>query len=369
MKVLITNNALAGHGGSETYVRDVAKALLKRGHEPIVYSTLLGEVAHELSAASITVVDDLNRLKTTPDLIHGHHHMETLTALLHFAGVPAIQICHSRSLWLEMPVQFPRILRYVAVDHTCRDRLRAHGIPEERIRVLFNSVDLEKFRRRSHSLPLRPGRALVFSNYAAKNTHLRYIREACQHARIELDVIGRGADNPKSQPERLLGDYDLVFAKARCALEAMAVGAAVILCDASGTGPMVDTKNFDELRPLNFGVQTLRDSFDIKIIAREINRYDPQDAAAVSAMVRGVAGHETMVDQLVDLYRKVIEEYRTFGNSDMATEGRAAAAYLRQLKLDFARHGAASMRMRERVERLPLVGKLGVKLAQRLTRP
>ena len=37
----------------------------------------------------------------------------------------------------------------------------------------------------------------------------------------------------------LTGDYDLVFAKARCALEAMAVGAAVVLCDTHGLGPMV----------------------------------------------------------------------------------------------------------------------------------
>ena len=65
-----------------------------------------------------------------PDVIHGHHHMETMTALLHFPGVPAIQFCHSWTLWEEMPAKFPRILRYVPVDHTCRDRLiLQHGIP------------------------------------------------------------------------------------------------------------------------------------------------------------------------------------------------------------------------------------------------
>jgi hypothetical protein len=36
--------------------------------------------------------------------------------------------------------------------------------------------------------------------------------------------------------QEVLGRYDLVFAKAKCAIEAMVVGAAVIVCDANGLG-------------------------------------------------------------------------------------------------------------------------------------
>lgn len=42
MRVLITNNTLAGRAGSELYVRDLALALLRRGHTPLAYSTNLG---------------------------------------------------------------------------------------------------------------------------------------------------------------------------------------------------------------------------------------------------------------------------------------------------------------------------------------
>ena len=48
ISVLLTNNALAGRGGSETYIRDVALALLERGHRPVAFSLQLGEVAAEL---------------------------------------------------------------------------------------------------------------------------------------------------------------------------------------------------------------------------------------------------------------------------------------------------------------------------------
>lgn len=54
----------------------------------------------------------------------------------------------------------------------------------------------------------------------------------------------------------MLGGYDLVFAKARCALEAMAVGCAVVLCDVGGLGPLVTRAQVQHLRRWNFGRRT-----------------------------------------------------------------------------------------------------------------
>ena len=136
LRILITNNTLADRAGTELYVRDVALALLNRGYSPIAYSSLLGEVAQELRAATVPVIDRLDALAMPPDLIHGHHHLETMTALLHFPNVPAISFCHGWLPWEEMPPKFPRILRYVAVDETCRDRLiLEHAVPEESFRI------------------------------------------------------------------------------------------------------------------------------------------------------------------------------------------------------------------------------------------
>src|SRR5687768_9271338 len=97
LKVLLTNNTLATRAGSELYVRDLALGLLKRGHTPIAYSTRIGAVGMELRRATIPVVDDLRNLASPPDIIHGQHHVETITALLHFSGTPAVFFCHG---WL-----------------------------------------------------------------------------------------------------------------------------------------------------------------------------------------------------------------------------------------------------------------------------
>jgi hypothetical protein len=90
MRILITAFSCATRTGVEVYVRDVAVSLLKRGQVPIVYSPHLGELAQELRSLTIQVVDDLNTIVAPPDLIHGQHHLETMMALLHFPGVPAV---------------------------------------------------------------------------------------------------------------------------------------------------------------------------------------------------------------------------------------------------------------------------------------
>ena len=329
MRILITNNTLDFRGGSELYVRDLAIALLKRGHMPIAYSTKLGDIAQEIRAATVPVIDNLDALAAPPDVIHGHHHLDTMTALLRFPGVPAVYFCHGWLPWEETPPRFPRILRYVAVDHLCRDRLLfEHGIPEDRIRVLLNFVDLERFKPR-RPLPARPQRALIFSNYATEETQIPAVRDACARHGITTEVVGFGAGNFCARPEELLGRYDLVFAKGRAALESLAVGVAVILCDKKGVGPMVTSGELDRLRPLNFGLRTLHEPLHADAVERQILRYDAEEAAKVSRLVRANAGTNAVVDQIVSVYGEIIAENTKRDKLNVDEEARCSAAYLR----------------------------------------
>jgi hypothetical protein len=199
------------------------------------------------------------------------------------------------------------------------------------VEVALNAVDLDRFRPRG-PLPARPARALVFSNGAGgRASHLSAVRAACEGAGIALDVAGGRSGNLLERPEEALGRYDLVFAKARSALEAMAVGAAVVLCDMKGVGAMVTTENLDRLRPLNFGARTLAEPATPAALAREIARYDAADAAEVSRRIRRDAGTGALVDALVALYGEVIAEHRAGPGDDAAAEARAAAAYVQTL--------------------------------------
>jgi hypothetical protein len=332
MRILLTNTALAYRTGSELYVVELALALRARGHDPVVYSAVLGELAGELAAGGVPVTDTLDTLTEPPDLIHGHHHTGTLTALLHFPGVPGLFVCHGYEPWEEAPLLFPRLLRYVAVDLPTGERLMAAGVAAERMETILNFVDLDRFRPRP-PLPPRPRRALVFSNNAHEGTHLPAVRAACAAADVEVDVAGIASGKVAARPEHLLPAYDLVFAKGRAAIEALAVGAAAVLCDAAGCGPMVASSNLDRLRPLNFGFRTLDQPLSVPALCDQIARYDPSDATRVCASLRRIAGLDLAVARYLDLYERILEEHRARGAaaSDPAAEGRAAAAYLRWL--------------------------------------
>jgi glycosyltransferase involved in cell wall biosynthesis len=330
VRVLLTNNTLKSRAGTELYVLDVARRLKQLGHEPVAYSPLLGEVAELLGLAGVPVVDNLSDLPFQPDIIHGHHHIETMTALASLPAVPAIYFCHGSVPWQEMPPVFPRILRYVAVDEVCRERIvREAKIPFEEIRLLPNFVDTDVFRPRQ-SLPPTPARALIFSNYATEGNYVAAVRAACQQCGLTLEMRGLESGNPTNEPQNLLPQFDIVFAKARSAIEAMAVGCAVILLDIAGLGPLVTTANFAKLRPNNFGFRTLADEITIENIATAIATYDPADAASVRDLVRNEANMTDAVNEIVSMYEEVIAE-NVERAIDPVAELRAVGSYLQTL--------------------------------------
>ncbi len=350
MRILITNNTLDSRAGSELYVRDLAVKLLKRGHTPIAYSTKLGDVAQEIRNATIPVIDNLDALAVPPEVIHGQHHLDTMTALLRFPGVPAVYFCHGWLPWEEAPPRFPRILKYVAVDSLCRERLvLEHAIPDERVELLLNFVDLERFKSRADPLPPRPRRALVFSNYA-NQASTAVVRDACNRRDILLDVVGLEAGNACLEPEQLLGSYDLIFARGKSALEALAVGAAVILCGVTRVGPMVTTSELEFVRPLNLGLRALNEPLTADAIERQIARYDTADAASVSRQIRASADCDEAVEKIISFYQEVIAENASKGKLNGAGEAVATSAYLRWLTTTYKAAQANSVWLADRAE-------------------
>jgi len=73
-------------------------------------------------------------------------------------------------------------------------------------------------------------------------------------AGISLDELGSPSNGARTEhPETKLPEYDIVFAKARCAMEAMATGAYVVIVGEGALGPSISSENIAELRQMNFG--------------------------------------------------------------------------------------------------------------------
>ncbi len=140
-------------------------------------------------------------------------------------------------------------------------------------------------------------------------------------------MAGAGSGRALDRPEEVLPEFDLVFAKGRAALEALATGAAVVVCDAHGLGPMVTTSALARLRALNFGVRLLPRRIERAAVVEEVRRYDAQDAAAVSLRVREEADLETALSRIEAIYARALAA-EPLGDASPAGEMRAASRYL-----------------------------------------
>lgn len=303
LKVLLTNIWLERRAGSETVTRDLALGLLRRGHRPIVYAPSLGEPAEELRGAGVTVIDDLRLLGERPDILHAHHSVPCGEALIRFPDLPAIQVCHAFALWMEAPVHFPQIAAYVAVDEACRDRLvHGEGIDAARVIDIPNAVDLRRIPERPRPLASKPLRAVAFGKAAAAEE----IRVACERMGLTFEAIGLPEDRVLAAPERELVRADIVFASARCALEALCCGCAVVACDARGFAGPVTSQNYAALRARNFGLRSLAAPTTVAGCVAAIRAFDAQDAQRVTALARRDADLETALDRYEALYAEVL---------------------------------------------------------------
>lgn len=312
MKIIIAVCSMQYRSGAELFVRDLALALHQRGHSIVVYAPIMGDLVDELRSRCIACVTELASVSETPDVIVGNTRDDTVACMAHFLSTPAISICHDRTATHGKPPRFTRIRQQVAVDENCAARLYLeNGIPRPSIDIISNGVDLERFRPRP-PLPAQPLRAAIFSNYSTESEETAAIRSACAALGISLEVIGKGVGRQEAAPEQVLAQFDLVFAKARCAMEAMAVGCAVILLnEGMGLAGLVTPHNVREWHRWNFGRRLMQRRIDREAVQHEIQRYCASDAQTVSAYVREHVSLSATADAMERLLQRVVQAEAT----------------------------------------------------------
>lgn len=330
MRVLITNTVLDLRGGSESFVRDLARGLQRLGHSVLAYSSDQTQRPRLLENDVMPVATDLDSLPFLPDVIHAQHHLDAMTALASIPGVPALYHCHG-AVWRETTPKHPRIYHYAAVSATLADRIAIEaGIPPADITVLLNGVDVERFRA-VRTLPDRPARALFFNGRHPEGSDtLAAVRQAASSRGLHLDVLGRPFGGTIPEPEHVLPGYDIVFASGRSAIEAMACGCAVVVLGRTSCGGMVHPSNFDRYRQANFTIAVNSPPPSAIAIAAELDRFSRDTCSAVTARVRQEADSRLSALALVSLYEAIIERHRAV-EPDLAEELRATSRYLRTL--------------------------------------
>lgn len=312
MNVLITNINIAEYTGTEVYVKELAIELINRGNLVEIFTFRMGDLSQELIEKGINVTTSLKQLKLIPDIIHAHHNITALKAISFFKFTPVVYFIHDRTSVFDHPYQHKNILRYVAVDYNCRERYcLENNFKEEDIEIVYNWVNTDRFRLKEQ-INKQPKKALVFSNYLNDNNNIYHqIKEACKDLGVELEIIGYSSGNICLQPEKILHKYDLVFAKAKAAIEAMATGAAVIVCDFRGLGGIVTSSNMKHFRDFNFGMKLMTNVPTKNNLIAEINKYDSCETIKISEYIIKESNFCLVVSHLEKIYSTVIVDFKS----------------------------------------------------------
>jgi hypothetical protein len=336
MNILFTNHSLGRFGGTEVIIRDLALKFLARGHKLAVYSSR--KVAGpSLADVGIPTVHRLAELTFAPDVVHGQHAMDAMTAIIGLPGVPAIYCCHGATRFDAQP-RHPRIVLYTAMTASLKIRMAVESnIPEDLITVVPNVVDLDRFRD-VRNPPRKPRRALVYNRMASDATRLGKAVKAASEARgIQVD-FSRTATGLRTfaAPEEALHEYDIVFASGKSAIDALACGCAVILISGTangwapvGLGEMITVENIDRLQVANFTAPHNTSPPEAEHIGVQIDQYDAGRVRAVAELARSRNDMDEQVNLHLRLYQRVLELAPKTVDQD--AERRAAHHYLRSL--------------------------------------
>lgn len=330
MRVLITNTVLGTRGGSESFVRDLARGLQNLGHSVLAYGSDVQQQERLLESDLVPVATDLEHLPFMPDVIHGQHHLDAMTALTALPGVPALFHCHG-AVWREAVPRHPRIHRYLTVSRTLAERIAIEScIPPADITVLPNAVDMARFAtiRTPRS---RPARALFYNRrHGEDSATLAAIRDAAARHGLTLDCAGIPIGPEVLRPEAVLPTYDVVFASGVSAIEALACGCAVVVLGRTSCGELVRPDNVDRYRQVNFSIAVNSPPPSADKIAAELDLYSASDGEALTARVRVEADFQRSVEILVRIYETLVERQRAL-EPDPRAELLAASRYLRRI--------------------------------------
>ena len=202
----------------------------------------------------------------------------------------------------------------MAIDYDKKERyfIETNFSDKNDVQVIFNWYNPERFKLKAIINDI-PKTALIFSNYMKKDIVFDTINSACSQLNIKLDIIGANSGNSIMNPENIIADYDIVFAKAKAGIEALSTGASLIVCDFMGLAGMVLTENVERYRNYNFGMKLMTKPVTTDSILDELKKYDSKDTLFVSTYVRQNSNFTSIVTQLEELYLDTISHYKLIG--------------------------------------------------------
>ena len=223
LKVLIGCLSFSNLTGSELYVFELAKELIKQNCEVTICSNIgnpLGDIAKSLGIKLSSIneppgfkIGDGKFSLNTPngvvlslpnviykiddvkfDIIHLNHKPVTKHLLKFYPNTPVVCTIHSEVIDLEEPIISEQIKKYIAIRPEIKEHLiKNHNISEDKIDVIYNPIDYNRFNNIDNKISDRKNKRIIFVgtiDYLRKNTILDLIKTTRDNNN-ELWIVGR----------------------------------------------------------------------------------------------------------------------------------------------------------------------------------
>lgn len=146
MNILYTVLRFSRLTGSEIYVYELAREMIKKGHKASILSDcgdLIADKAKEIGIELLSK-DDLKGKKF--DILHLSHHFYSELALKKFPKTPAVMTIHSEVIpEFEYPIDNKNIKYFICIRKTIADQLKEKGY--KNTEIIYNPIDYSRFNK------------------------------------------------------------------------------------------------------------------------------------------------------------------------------------------------------------------------------
>jgi hypothetical protein len=307
MKILLATFFLRGWTGSELFTVELARALVKRGHEVHLHAPAVGPLAQQLAGEGFDVNSRLPHIAAVDfDVAHVHHNVVATAVRAAFPALPMVMLLHGVLPLLEQPPSTDlHLSKLLCASEEVERHAQDIGTFGTSTEVVRNFVS-EEYWRPAAPVSSKLRRVLVLSNdypMAMRAT----VEAACALAGVDVEHVGL-PENQQQDTKPYMERADLVLTLGRGAIQAMAMGRNVLVMGSQGGDGLVDERSFFDLRQRNFSGRTAGIQFTPDTLAAEMLRYDPGLGPRLSGLVKAENAEDKTVDRLEVIYQEAARQ-------------------------------------------------------------
>jgi glycosyltransferase involved in cell wall biosynthesis len=296
--LVLGNRLMDRAGGTEVHLLTIGEELRRLGHEVVVYSPEVGAFADYVSARGVPVVDRLRDLPAECDVVFAQDRLVVFDLAERYSNAFTVfRVCGDVHEF-QLPPQVDGLVDLVVVlSERYRRAAQACSVQAPVLR-LRTPIDVDRLVPHG-GLRDTPKRAAVLGNYPER---IDVVRQAFEGAGIELVEIG-GAQQRYDIAEAV-ADADIVVAKSRAALDAMACGKAVYVFDVFGGDGWVTPESYPAMEADHFAGLATGRVLDADQIAADLADYHPGMGVANRDLV---VQHHRVRDHVVEFLEAIPE--------------------------------------------------------------